>query len=121
MDPWDLDPIGRDILMPLDMTLPLLSLRTPAETGRELGARVRALRLAQDLTRETLADRAGVSPSSLKRFETTGAASLDLVLRIAFSLGRMEDFQGVLQPAEATTLDELRARSARPPRQRGRR
>lgn len=98
----------------------LLSLQTPGEMGQTLADRLKALRLLQSLTRDTLARRAGVSPASLKRFETTGAASLDLVLRVAFALGRLEDFNGVLQPPEAVTLAELQARFERPRRQRGR-
>ena len=48
--------------------------------------------------------RAGISGASLKRFETTGAASLDLVLRLAFALGRLEDFAEAFRPQEAATL-----------------
>jgi transcriptional regulator with XRE-family HTH domain len=72
------------------------------------------------LTRETLAQRAGITAASLKRFETTGAASLDLVLRLAFALGRLDDFTGAFQPPEAATLAELKARYDRPLRKRGR-
>jgi transcriptional regulator with XRE-family HTH domain len=102
------------------MLQPLLSLQTPGEAGRALAERAKFLRLARSLTRATLASRAGVTAASLKRFETTGAASLELVLRVAFALGRLEDFSAALQPQAATTLAELTARAARPRRQRGR-
>ncbi|MGA2082782.1 MAG: helix-turn-helix transcriptional regulator [Holophaga sp.] len=102
------------------MDHPLLSLQTPGEAGRFLAERAAALRLDRAWTRETLARRAGVTPASLKRFETTGAASLDLVLKVAFALGRLEDFAEVLRPPEAATLADLRERERRPPRKRGR-
>jgi transcriptional regulator with XRE-family HTH domain len=102
------------------MDAPLLSLQTPFEAARSLAERAKALRLSASWTRSTLARRAGISAASLKRFETTGAASLDLVLRVAFAMGRLGDFTEALQPTEAATLAELQARLARPARKRGR-
>ncbi len=95
-------------------------MQTPVEAGRSLADRAKALRLLKAWTRETLALRAGVSKASLKRFETTGAASVELLLRVAFALGRLEDFARVLHLPEATTLAELKAREDRPVRKRGR-
>jgi transcriptional regulator with XRE-family HTH domain len=102
------------------MEAPLLSLQTPFEAGKAMAGRAKALRLFKGLTRATLARRAGVSGASLKRFETTGAASLDLVLRVAFALGRLEDFAEAFRLPEAATLAEVRARFDRPARKRGR-
>lgn len=102
------------------MEAPLLSLQTPGEAGKALAGRARAMRLLRTWTRETLARRAGVSAASLKRFETTGAASMELVLRVAFALGRLEDFAHAFDPPEVATLAELKARSDRPVRKRGR-
>jgi transcriptional regulator with XRE-family HTH domain len=102
------------------MEAPLLSLQTPGEAGKSLAERAKAMRLQKAWARETLARRAGVAPASLKRFETTGAASLDLVLRVAFALGRLEDFTGAFEPPEAATVAELKARFDRPARKRGR-
>ncbi|MDR3669484.1 MAG: hypothetical protein P4L36_01485 [Holophaga sp.] len=98
----------------------MLSLQTPLEAGKALAERAKALRLQHAWTRATLARRAGVAPASLKRFETTGAASLDLLLRVAFALGRLEDFTHALEPPEAGTLADLKARVDRPVRKRGR-
>jgi transcriptional regulator with XRE-family HTH domain len=99
----------------------ILFAETPVTLARVLAGRTKALRLQVDWTRRTLALRSGVTEASLKRFETTGAASLDLVLRVAFALGRMEDFARVLAVPEAATLADLREREARPARRRGRR
>jgi transcriptional regulator with XRE-family HTH domain len=102
------------------MEAPLLSLQAPFDAGKAMAERAKALRLLRAWTRETLARRAGVSAASLKRFETSGAASLALVLRAAFALGRLEDFAHAFDPPEVATLAELRARCDRPLRKRGR-
>ncbi len=90
------------------------------ELGRVLGRRIRELRLVQDWSRDTLAARAGVSPASLKRFETTGRASLDLVLRVAQVLGRGPEIERLFLPLPAATLAELERQVAAHKRQRGR-
>jgi len=102
------------------MDAPLLALQTPGEAGKALAERAKALRLQKAWTRATLARRAGVGSASLKRFETTGAASLELVLKVAFALGRLEDFALALEPPAANSLVELQARFDRPARRRGR-
>jgi transcriptional regulator with XRE-family HTH domain len=95
-------------------------MQTPGEAGKALAERAKALRLGLAWTRETLAERAGVSSASIKRFETTGEASLKLVLRLALVLGRLEEFSPLFQPPEAATMAELKARFDRPARKRGR-
>jgi HTH-type transcriptional regulator / antitoxin HipB len=97
-----------------------LTLLSPAEMGRSLADRVRTLRLLKGWTRQTLARRAGVSAASLKRFETTGRASLDLLLKVAHALARLEEFGKPLQPPAAQSIEELEALGSRPARKRGR-
>ncbi len=48
-----------------------------------------------NFSQEGLAKRAGVSWSSLKRFEYTGLVSLDSLLRLALVLGCLDDFEQV--------------------------
>jgi len=102
------------------MAQPVLYMMTPPETAGELGERVRALRLLKGWKRQTLAGRAGVSAASLIRFEVTGKASLELVLRVAHALGRLGDFRTLLTPPAAGSIAELEQRAARPTRKRGR-
>lgn len=92
----------------------------PTETAMALAERLRTLRLAKGWTRETLASRSGVTPASLKRFENTGKASLELLLKTAHALARLDEFDGLLKPPAARSLAELEERAAKPPRQRGR-
>ncbi|MCC6997677.1 MAG: helix-turn-helix transcriptional regulator [Deltaproteobacteria bacterium] len=92
---------------------------SPAAIAADLAARARARRLEANLTQQGLATRAGISLGSLKRFERTGAVSLQGLIRIAVALGLGEGFAAVLAAKELRTLDEM---LATPPRRvRGRR
>jgi len=99
----------------------LLTLLSPAEMGVSMADRLRVLRLRKGWTRETLARRAGVSTASLKRFETSGKGSLELVLKIAHALDRLEEFSRILQPPPASTIKELEQQRRQPLPKRGRR
>ncbi|HDZ11497.1 MAG TPA: XRE family transcriptional regulator, partial [Bacteroidetes bacterium] len=76
-------------------------LETPEETARELAAKVRKVRLARKWKQSTLADRAGVSLASLRRFEQTGQISLKNLLLLAFALGRLDNFASLFQQSKA--------------------
>ena len=97
----------------------MISLTTPGDVANGLAERARVLRLMRGWKRDTLAQRAGVTASSLKRFETTGEASLALVLKVAFALGRLDDFTALFQVPEAVSLDELEGRHRQVLRKRG--
>jgi transcriptional regulator with XRE-family HTH domain len=92
----------------------------PAETAKSLADRTKALRLLKGWTRDTLANRAGISTSSLKRFETTGKASLELVLKVAHALGKLGEFGKLLHPPPARSMEELERRAGKTGRKRGR-
>jgi transcriptional regulator with XRE-family HTH domain len=96
-------------------------LLTPSEIAFELGRRLEALRLATDWRRATLAERTGLSVSTIQRFERTGKITLEHLLLIAHALGRAEDFASLFQPEPARSLDELEQRLSALRRQRGRR
>lgn len=79
--------------------------------------RARARRLERGFTQAAVAERSGVSLSSVKRFERTGGVSLISLLRIAMVLDALSDFEGLFPTPAASSLDEAIA-SPRP-RQRG--
>jgi transcriptional regulator with XRE-family HTH domain len=97
-----------------------LSLLAPGDNAQALADRAKALRLFKGWTRVTLADRAGVTTASLRRFETTGKASLELVLKVAHALNRLDEFSQVFQPPRARSIEELEQRAVQPMRKRGR-
>lgn len=88
------------------------------DVARLLAARIQARRLELGWSRETLAERAAVSPATLRAFERTGQVSLRRLIRIADALGMRDEVEGLFQPRPLTSLAEVAARSQR--RQRGR-
>jgi len=85
------------------------NLSTPEETAQHLANKVRAARLARNWKQATLAERSGVSLPSLRRFERTGLVSLQNLLKLAFALGRLTDFEQPLRPPAAGSIAELEA------------
>src|SRR5262245_17853382 len=96
-------------------------LYTPQEVGERLAGRMKQLRLGRDWRRETLAERAGISAATVRRFESTGQVTLDNLLKLALALGCLDQFEAVFTLPLARSLAELEQRSAAPKRQRGRR
>lgn len=88
------------------------------ELATELGERVRRERLRQDLTQRTLAERAGVARLTITRMEADGTATLSNFLAVLTALRRTGDLEQVLQPPEATTVEQFLGQEG-PTRQRG--
>ncbi|MDE1149895.1 MAG: helix-turn-helix transcriptional regulator [Azospirillaceae bacterium] len=86
---------------------------SPADTCKAIAARAREARLAANLSQEGLAERAGVSLGSLKRFERLGAGSLDLVVRVAIALRQEAAFEDLFKPPKFTSLDAMIAQPQR--------
>lgn len=85
------------------------NLLTPEDAAQQLAEKVRALRLARNWKQATLAERSGVTLASLRRFERTGQASLQNLLKLVFAMGRLADFEPLLQPPIAGSISELEA------------
>jgi len=66
---------------------------THKEIIKELGARLKAQRLAQLLTQEELAARAGLSTGTVKNIENKGQSSIESVVRLGLALGLADHFQ----------------------------
>ena len=97
-----------------------LPLITTAQMGPALAQRLRELRLLENWSRKTLAERSGVSPASLERFERTGKISLESLLKLTHALGRLHEFEKLFQPPLAQSIDELEKLRTRHVRKRGR-
>ncbi|GAB6112910.1 helix-turn-helix domain-containing protein [Desulfomicrobium salsuginis] len=85
----------------------VFALHTPEDVARRLAERVKALRLRRNWKRATLAERSGVSEASVKRFERTGHVSLENLLKLAFTLDRLEELTSLFAPAPAASIEEL--------------
>ena len=99
----------------------MFSLFTPREVAERLGTRMMQLRLARDWRRATLAERAGVGPATVARFETTGQITLENLLKLAHALDALEGFEPVFVAPPVTSIAELERGVVAASRRRGRR
>jgi len=104
--------------MPVLVNAPV-QLLSPAQAQRAIADRLRATRLAMGLKQKTLAERAGVTLATLRRFEQHGEISLKYLVRICHVLGRLDEFDNLFKPPAASSMAELEARVAKPLRKRG--
>ncbi len=81
--------------------------KQPREVMLELASKIRTIRKAKKWSQAALADRSGVSLGSLKRFETQGEISLISLLKLAHTLGRLEEFNDLFQPTAQGDLNQL--------------
>lgn len=94
----------------------LHSLRSPDDILREIGGRARDLRLSMNLSRATLAEKAGISAATIKRLEDTGVISLPNLVLLAVALDATEHFSALFERPAPVTLKQLQT----PKRMRGR-
>lgn len=90
---------------------------TAPQIVRLVAERVRSSRLRRTWTQQELADRAGMTLASLRRFERTGQVSFLSLVRLAIALDAVSEL-GSLFPDHPETLDQLLAPVSR---RRGRR
>lgn len=83
--------------------------KQPSEIALLLAQKVRVLRKDKGYSQKELAERCGVSLGSIKRFEQSGQISLESLLKIAHLLGKLNDFESILNPPDISkdTLNKL--------------
>ena len=87
-----------------------INMTTPQEIQKKIAMAARAKRLENNLSQQTLSEKSGVSYGVLKKFERTGKISLESLLKLALTLGAMDDFNAVFAPRQTETvlsLDDL--------------
>lgn len=72
--------------------------KTPREIMLLLGERIRQLRKERKMSRQELANRSGVPAPTLRKFEQTGIISLESLLKLVKTVGRLEEFEKLLLP-----------------------
>lgn len=80
---------------------------TPKELGMEIAANLKKLRKQRKLSQTALAEKAGISYGSMKRFEQTGEISLESLLKIAVVLGETVPFEALFKPTEIKSIQEI--------------
>ena len=110
-------------MIPLEGYIMPLIFVTPSELQFRIAEKYRLVRLAQNLSRTTLGMRSGVSPETIKRFESKAEISLTSLVRLTFSLGLESELQILAAFAPPQTLAELDRleKNAAQTRKRGRR
>ena len=77
-----------------------IDLITPPDVMQRTAQRAKALRLAQNITQQELADKVGIAVGTIKRFEKNGEIQFNHLLRIALVLGRLDDFKTLFEPED---------------------
>lgn len=93
---------------------------TPEQMAQKIAQRLQYLRVQNNWTQKTLAQRAGVSLGSLRRFEQTGEISFGSLLLLATALDHLDDFENILHPPPAQSLAELEEQDRSTSKKRGR-
>ena len=81
---------------------------TPFEIQMELAHKIRLIRKGTKTSQKELAERAGVSLGSLKRFENSGKISLESFLKLLNVLNRLDEMKNILNPVpDDKNIEEL--------------
>ncbi len=94
------------------------SLASPEQIAADLGRRLEALRLAHNLRREDLAAAAGVAPRTLARFESSGRATVETLIRLLTALQLGGGLETLVPEPSLQPIERLGKRTR--PRQRAR-
>ena len=87
---------------------------TANEICVELGARLKAVRLAQGLLQVELAARAGLSRGTVNTLEQTGKSTVASLVRVVQALGLVDDLQDLFKLKTRSIAEmEHKARSKR--------
>ena len=71
-----------------------------------MAIRAKNRRLEMNLTQEGLSVRAGIPLATYRRFERTGEISLKGLLKVAYALNALDDFDSVFDAPRYASLDE---------------
>lgn len=80
---------------------------TPKEVMILLSKNIAVLRKEQKMTQKELSESSGVAFASVRKFETTGIISLESLLKICETLGRLEEFETIMLPDELERMKKL--------------
>ncbi len=83
------------------------TLYSPTELLGLVGARARDRRLASHLRQADVAAAAGVTLSTLRRFESGVSVRFDAIVRIALALRAENELSHLFQPPQTHSLDQV--------------
>lgn len=88
----------------------LFDLATPQEVAGELGQRLRTRRLSLNQSQADTAARAGVSVGALRNLERTGLVTVEVLLRVAGTLGLLQQLEPVFV-TRPVSIEQMEAAS----------
>lgn len=77
------------------------------DIGKHIATDFRHRRVEKGLTREQVAERAGVAVSNVARFEQKGLISLKNLIKLAMTLGYTSEIKDVFATPKYSTMEEL--------------
>jgi transcriptional regulator with XRE-family HTH domain len=84
---------------------------TPLSVAQAVAERAKQRRTAMRLTQAELAQKAGLSLSTYRRFEQQGKIAFLDLLQIAFALDCMSDFDALFASQSWATMDDMLAQT----------
>ncbi|MBR4918643.1 MAG: helix-turn-helix transcriptional regulator [Bacteroidales bacterium] len=75
--------------------------------GTQIASDFRHRRVEKGLTREQIAEQAGVAQSNVARFEQKGLISLKNLIMLAMALGYTSEVKGIFATPKYSTMEEL--------------
>lgn len=99
----------------------MILVMTPVKAKIALAANMKERRLALNLTQAGLSQRSGVALATLRKFEQSGAISLDNLLKLMLVTGGMEEIveASALPPQRFSSIDDVLSGKTQPKRKRG--
>lgn len=99
----------------------MISLLMPSKAQQSLARNVRARRLAMGLTQAGLSARANVALGTLRKFERTGAASIEVLCKLLMVVGGLDELVEASAPTstEFSSIDEVLDADEKPGRKYG--
>lgn len=98
-----------------------MSLITPVKAKVALAANMKERRLVLNLTQVGLSERSGVALSTLRKFEQSGAISIDNLLKLMLVVGGLRRIVEATAPEQRrfSSIDDVLFDKIRPKRRRG--
>ena len=90
-----------------DMAYSITTSATPQELQSEMASRLAKLRLARNVTQQTLAADSGVGLRTLRRLEAGQPTSLDTFLRVVIALGLHEGLLAALPQNRIRPIERI--------------
>jgi transcriptional regulator with XRE-family HTH domain len=84
----------------------MFSPKDPATYARDLGQRLRELRLQRNLRQRDVAADAGLSAPTLRALES-GRGTIEALAKVMYVLGRERELDQLLEPDPPSSLEEL--------------